>query len=316
MKILWLYKYLYSYDFDDWLHMKFAEKIDDTEGFELRAYGPDIHRAYPNLCILPYDSKVSLAALHERFAFDIVIANTKSRMFEYYDPHKEQAIRCWLPSDFRKWRGKKVMLEEDYHYEKNDSWYIEMNFSLILQRHFSQVSRQNKVPMKWYPFSVDTKLFHDGAESRIERLAFVGNSSPTVYRCRHRATEILTDCGLCDSYRNNIQIKEKYPQVLRKYIGYISCGSIYEICAAKNFEIMASGGVLFTNRFKGIHRLFDPDCYCAYVYKDDKHNNIVEMTQQLVSDSSYRDSIRQNAFQCIQDLHTHEIRIEQLNSIL
>jgi hypothetical protein len=48
VKILWLYKYLASYDFDNWLHLKFAESIKKTRGVEILCYGPDIHVMYPH----------------------------------------------------------------------------------------------------------------------------------------------------------------------------------------------------------------------------------------------------------------------------
>jgi hypothetical protein len=40
MHILWLYRYIEAYDFDNWLHMKFAESLAKTPGVRVMCYGP------------------------------------------------------------------------------------------------------------------------------------------------------------------------------------------------------------------------------------------------------------------------------------
>ena len=119
LKILWLYKYIPTCDYDHHLHMSYAKFVSFTPGVTLKAYGPDIHLGYPRVCLKPYGMH-TLEDLHKIYPFDVVIVNTKSRCFGYYNPKKNDARDCWLPSDFSQWtKTPKIMIEEDAHYEKD-----------------------------------------------------------------------------------------------------------------------------------------------------------------------------------------------------
>lgn len=326
MRILWLYKYFPLYDFDHFLHMSFAKFIASYPGVYLKAYGPDLEKGYPLITLDPYHSSITLADIHQYYPFDIIVVNTKSRCFGYYNPKENEAKDCWLPKDFKTWNlTSKIVLEEDFHYESDDDWYEDMGISLILQRHYSQSLRQNNIPMKFFPFSVDTGYFNSWSTETIikksllslpyvreKKICFVGNCEDEAYKYRKTATDILLNNNLGISYRGSKKINGEYLEVLRKYIGYISCGSTYEICAAKNFEIMASGGVLFTNKFAGIELLFPENSYCSY--KNDG-SDVLEKGHKLLNDHNYTIEILQNARKCIFQKHTHDIRILEMLEI-
>jgi hypothetical protein len=310
MRILWLYKYIEYYNFDHFLHMSFVQAMKGNPDATIFAYGPGLIDAYPDVTPIPYSPTLSLEKLHEQLAFDIVVVNTKSRCFDYYNPKVKRAEGCWLPPDFNAWKKtKKVVIEEDYHYETDDLWYQEVGINLILQRHYSQVLRQEKVPMKWLPFSVDTNTFKDSGYSRIQKIAFVGNSADEAYLYRRTATNKLFDVDLCANYTGSIKVDGYYIDVLQRYLGYISCGSTYEITAAKNFEIMASGGVLFTNSFLGIEKLFPENAYVSY---SNNCSDVVEKGKRILFDDAYRTNIVLASKQCIKEKHTHEIRVKEM----
>ena len=161
-KILWLYLYNPDVNYDHWFHADFAKAISEYPGVELKCYGFEMEKKYPEMSI-PYDENKLFSDIKREFDFDIIISNTKSRMFKYYTPpvlHIEERRNCWLPIDFPKWnKTPKISLEEDYHYEVSDSWYVENNVDLLLQRHWSQAQRKETIKKIWFPFSVDNRVF-------------------------------------------------------------------------------------------------------------------------------------------------------------
>ena len=323
MKLLWLYRYFPLYDFDHHLHMTFAKFMASYPGIYLKAYGPDINKGYPLINLYPYHNQIKLKQIYKDYPFDLIIINTKSRCFDFYNPKTKEERGCWLPSDFHKWnKTPKVVIEEDYHYEVDDDWYQEMGIDLILQRHYSQSLRQNKIPMKFLPFSVDMGYFNSWSTEviykkeilqlpyiRKKNICFVGNNEDLAYKYRTNAINTLTKHKLGINFSGFKKINGEYLQVLREYVGYISCGSTYEICAAKNFEIMACGGVLFTNKFSGIDLLFPENSYCSY--KNDG-SDVLQKAIRVLTDHDYTIEILKNARQCIFQNHTHDVRVKQM----
>ena len=182
MRILWLYRYANWYNFDHWFHMDFARILKNTKGIDLVGYGLDLEKGYPNLAF-PYNKNLTMEDLKKELNFDIAIINTMSRMFEKYTPPRlegqELRYNCWLPEDFASFKKTpKIVIEEDYHYQDNDDWYYENGIDLILQRHYSQSLRGQKVEHKWLPFSVDVNTFYNTktTASRENKICFAGNS--------------------------------------------------------------------------------------------------------------------------------------------
>lgn len=328
MKILWLYRYIPTYDFDHNLHMSFAKFIAGYPGVTLKAYGPKIHEGYNVISLIDYKPEYTLGFLKGIYDFDVIVICTKSRMFLNYNPHINVAEECWLPRDFKDYKCAKVVLEEDYHYEKNDNWYFENNVNLILQRHYSQSLRKDKVKMEFLPFSVDIAAFNSWTTvyphgnsilkiplARRKNIGFCGSHMDKAYIYRKNAIEKLMNHGLAISYSKAgvIRVAGEYLQILRSHVGYVSCGSTYQICAAKNFEIMACGGVLLTNKFQGIELIYPENTYVSY--KEDM-SDIVDKAKKILNEPDYVTQIVTNARECIMNCHTHDIRLKQLLEIL
>lgn len=334
MKILYLWHYKKTNNYDHYLNVDFANFIKHYPGIELMGYGLDFEKGYPDLAPIAYNPNITLEDIYKEFLFDIIIANTKGRAFEYYNPHTSTDKGTWFPKDFSVWtKTKKLVIEEDYHYEADDLWYKEMKFDLILQRHYSQSLRQNRVPMRFFPFSVDISVFNSyktevphinkiiylpTQNQRIRKIAFVGHNADKTYTCRFEAIKELVKHGLGVNFStaevgNRRKIDGEYIEVLRQYIGYISCGSTYEICAAKNLEIIASGGILFTNKFKGLELLLPEDSYV--LYKEDM-SDIVEKARKVINEPDYCAEIVKNGRETILEMHSHEQRVKELLHII
>jgi spore maturation protein CgeB len=311
MKILWLYKYDSAYNFDKWLHMEFVRTLSKCPGVEVIAYGYNLEKGYPDLCPFPFNPSMSMEDLKKSFDYDVVILNTKSRAFLTYHPTHNFNYKCWLPGDFRTIQVPKICIEEDYHYEKNDFWYYDMGFNLLIQRHYSQSLRSGKVKNIWLPFSVDINVFHPiEGEPRLNKICYVGSLTSEAYPDRLKAIHTLSSKGYIDVHKAH---NEAYLLILRRYVGYLSSSSLYNITAAKNFEIMASGGVLITNRFSGIDQLF-PDGTCIKFLND--HSDLIPQVEKVLRDQEFANDIVKKGLECIKQLHTHEIRIGQLLEIL
>lgn len=334
MKILYLFHFKKHNNYDHYLNIDFANYIKCYPGIELMGYGLDLTEHDPNLAPLKYNTKINLSDIYQQFKFDVIIVNTKGRCFEYYNPHNNESKNMCLPSDFASWnKTPKIIFEEDYHYEKNDEWYLEQKFDLILQRHYSQSLREENVPMKFFPFSVDTSLFnthkietiHKGKPIRLpynserkNKIAFVGNDGDKAYIYRFNAIRKLVPLGIADNYSavepNAIRrVDGEYIKLLREYVAHISCGSTYEICAGKNLEIMASGSLLFTNKFIGIDKLFPKNCYVSY---ENDWSDLIAKAKMIINEPYIVKETVTNARKCILENHTHDIRIKELIDII
>jgi len=312
MKILWIYKYDPEYNLDKWFHLEYARSIK-RQGVDIVAYGPRIHEAYPDLVQIRYSPEMTWKELLNRTSSDIVILNTKSRMFEYYSPHTEEQSGCILPKGFNESKDiPKIMIEEDYHYEKNDDWYSDAGIDLILQRHCSQSLRKGKIESIWFPFSVDTEIFKDRKNPRKSQLALIGHATGP-YPIRKRICNYFQSDNLIDIFCKKEKIYNSYISCLQEYLGYISTSSVYNITAAKNFEIMASGGILFTDKFLGIEKLFPNDSYIE-IPKDLSILN--SLVRDLLNNQDRIHWIKEKALNCILKYHSNFVRTSELLEII
>jgi spore maturation protein CgeB len=316
LKILWLYQFLDHYNHDDWLHMKFAEYIANSGQCELVAYGPGLHENYRDVAPIKYNQKIMLGNLYNELRFDAVIINTKSRCFDYYNPHKQELRGCWLAEDFSAFdKTPKLVLEEDYHYELNDTWYQEQRIDLILQRHYAHVSRQEKVPMKWLPFSVDTTIFKPSdTHEKINKVCMAGAVNG-AYPERQIISNALQRNQLIDVFSSKEKIGLDYVKCLQQYTIALCGSSRYHITPAKLFEIMASGAVLFTSEEKDLEILFDKDSYITYNINQSE-SAIVQKVREILNNINLRDNITSKALKCINEKHTHDVRIKELIKII
>lgn len=322
MKILWLYKYDPSYNFDHWFHMDMVEAIR-KEGHECWAYGPKIADGYSKQALVPYNRYLLMEDLYKQYRFDVAIVVTQSRMFSYYRPALVQPIMperkegCWLPEDFSTWSGPKVVLEEDYHYENNNNWYKEMNINLVLQRHYTNVDRFYKNDNKgikclWHPFSVDENVFKPSSAERLNKICLVGSIVKNIYGLRAKALEVLGSKGILD--HPGRVMDGQYVNCLQSYVSHFSCSSIFDITPAKMFEIMSSGSVLFTQEDNGygLKELFPKDCYVTY--KRDG-SDLLDRATKILNDPEWVKQLTDNGRKCILERHTHSKRISQMINI-
>ena len=115
--------------------------------------------------------------------------------------------------------------------------------------------------------------------------------------------------NLVEGFLDRLKVGDSYVKSLQQYVSHISCGSVYEITPAKSFEIMASGSVLFTNRFQGIGELFPEDCYCSY---ENDMSDVEQKARMILSDTDYVKETVKKAKSCIISKHSHKIRSLQL----
>ena len=321
IKLLWLYRYIPSYDFDSFLHLKFVEYLSKREDIELLVYGPEIQHGYPHLVKVPYREELSIGQIYNEAKMKLpnyIICDTKSRMFMDYDPHPwaMKANGMWLPPDFSAVGIPRICLAEDSHYEKdNDPWFEQMKFDLILERHYSQSLRPHSLPVAWFPFSVDTNIFRPNIEplesKRIKKLCFVGSYQDPAYRIRFSACNILKkdNINLIDVFAHKEKCGYQYVDCLRDYIGHLSCNSIHNLTSAKMFEIMASGSVLFTNDSPGVKELFPDNAYVSY---KENMQNLVDKAKEICYNAKQSAEIAKAGVKCIQERHSHEVRTNEL----
>jgi spore maturation protein CgeB len=284
-------------------------------GYDIVAYGPGLQEEYSDIAPIAYvpPSRMTWDILLDQIQPDVAILNTRSRAWDYYNPFTGEMRGCWLPRGFESKRIPKVLIDEDSHYEKDDNWVFESNFQLTFQRHYSQAIRKDwKVKTLWLPFSVNIDVFKpDPSISRINKVCFTG-SMTGPYSDRIRAIEALQKEGLIDVFPTRVKVGQEYVKTLQSYSICLSGASDYNICAAKNFEIVASGSVLLTNYFSGMEKLFDTRFIVEYGTYD------VVQIAKIVLDGSQKEWERVTAsgIDHIKRYHTDEIRTKQMIDIL
>lgn len=317
MRILWIYNHRAEREYDCWLHLEFAKKL--SQYHEVVVYGRNVEKFYPDLCKFVWNKGICLSDIKQSFDFDVIIADTKNRMFDYYRPSlfpydDRPEERGWslLPKDFVSWnKTPKICLEEDYQYEENTEWYQQMTFDLLLHRHRSNWLRtqNDNIKSEWFPFSVDNEIFKPTDIKRENKVLFAMNYTHEVYVDRREARRLLLKEGLLNDCGANAKF-QMYIRLLQSHNVVLNGSGMYEITPAKIFEIISSGAVLLTDDSPkpGVDILF-PDCYVKY--KKDC-SDIVEITKNLLGDEEYIKSLSDKGLQIIKNKHTHEKRIEDL----
>jgi hypothetical protein len=302
--------------------MDFARNISKYPGIELKAYGPGLEVLYSDLTFAKFSQGTKLEDLRRLYDFDVIILNTKSRMFHIYHApvnsgKPEDMSQQWLPADINSITVPKVMIEEDYHYEVDNNWYKE-TVDLVLQRHYHNCKVANErgyIKNIWFPFSVDTDVFKPDGNSRINKVCFSGSSTSGIYNYREIAKQKLLESGLLSNYEQKNRDND-YLLCLQKYVSHLSGCSKYCITPAKMFEIMASGSVLLTNQCGtdyGMDHLFSGNSYVSY---SEIGHDIVTKVNILISDEGMVRDIIKSALLDINERHTDTIRIGQLLEIL
>jgi len=311
MNILILYRYTKSSSFNHWCNVDFYKELNNFEDINVKFYGINVHQLFPDLTLIPYNSSLQMKDLKQLFNFDIIILAGRNRTFI-----EAKELVSWLPDDFIMFDCPKVLVEPDYHKYRKFDWFKELNISLILHRHKSNVIRADEdfsdIRNLWLPFSVDTKIFKpDNRRNRENIICFVGNSKSKAYFYRQYAIEHLNNAKLLKFA--GLQKEHSYLKTLQQYKIYLNGASIYSIDCAKAFEILASGGVLFTNNaYNGFNELFS-NCYITY---ENDFIDIVDKARDLLQDTELCDTLSKQGREIILKKHAHKHRCQDLLDIL
>ena len=127
---------------------------------------------------------------------------------------------------------------------------------------------------------------------------------------------MLTQKGLAIDFSNRHR-EERYIKSLQSYVAYLSCSSNVNITAGKMFEIMSSGGILFTNREPedryGLKKLFPDDSYVTY---EQDFSDVVSKANRIINDTEWADGVAKRGMEYVKEHHNHKVRIKQLLQII
>lgn len=307
MKILVLYRYSQGNSYNHFCNVDFYQYLNNISNVQVKYYGPDVHQLFPDLTLVHFNKGYTFKQLYKKYNFDVLIVAGKNRT--YYQPKE---IESWLPIDFEAFNCLKILIEPDYHKYRKDNWFN--SFNVILHRHKSNVIRAiEDFPYQdhiWFPFSVDTSVFHPIKNEKINKVCFVGNHKSNSYCFRKRASSILLNENLLDFHDKKYE--NEYIEILNKYSVYLSGSSNFTIDCAKAFEIIASGSILLTNDVdNGFKELFGK---CFIVYKND-FSDLIEKTKYLLENKGLQKKLINKGLSSIKK-HTHQKRCKQLVDII
>ena len=327
MRILWLDEATRVGRFDDWLHTRFAFELKKSVD-ALFFYAPHMHEKIPEHTPIQYSPGILMKDIIKELDIDTIILNTRAAAYHVYYPklifsERDEGELC-LPKDFKDVDCLKICIEEDFQYETDDRWHRDFGFKAVLQKHYVHtLKKDTHLPSIFFPFSVDTNVFKQVNIIRTAKIGFAGTlgtgnegSNGSVYKPREMA---IKEIGTLDRLAplvsgNFFRIAgDKYINYLQQYMGYLSCGSIYNLTPAKMLEIMASGGVVFTNKTIGLDKLFPEDAYLTYA---ENGVDIKDKLNLLFDNKEYRDRTIASGLKCVKERHSHEIRIKELLEII
>jgi len=308
--------------YNNHLHLDFFHAM--AKCADVFMYGPYVDEDCPDISLAKYDQRYTIEDLVSMCNPDIIIMGNKARMlnspkcsvcYERANCTSCPEYDTWLPGGFAQFNQvAKVIIEVDYHYEKDETWYRQHNIDLILQRHYSQLSRQESIPMRWLPFAVNTEIFKpDSCRERINKICFLGSKKAAAYEIRREMCARLKKAGLLDD--KGEAYGGRYVGYLQGYVSHLSGSSLYDLTVGKTLEIAASGSVLLTNTFTGIDKLFDTEKQCFMEYQPDG-SDIVAVAGKILNDRLLAREISSNAVAYIGGNHTYAHRIKELLKIL
>jgi hypothetical protein len=280
--------------------MRVVNTIPDTK---VKFYGPNLEKDYKPFLIAKYNPNLAISDLKQIFNFDVIILWNKSR------------IEFCCPPDIYTTSIPKILVEGDYHKFRKNSWFKKLKLSMLIHRHKSNFIRGLEdfphLKQVWLPCSVNTNIFHPTDTVKEKAIAFIGTTTQ-AYLYRNAAKKILLANNLLvDLHR---VFEQNYINALHRYVGYLNCSSIYNIENAKAFEIMACGGLLFTNECpNAFQELFGKEAYITY--KNDL-TNLLSKTNFILQNPLLIESFTKNALKIIQTKHTHKIRAKELCDII
>lgn len=310
MKILVLYRYSRTNSFNHWGNLDFYKDLNEFPNIDVRIYGVDVEQICPSLVLTQFDSKLYMKDLYEKYNFDIIIVAGKNRTC--YTSIEEKS---WLPLDFATYPCYKILIEPDFHKYREDDWFFQNNIGAILHRHNSNVIRAEEylpeINHYWFPYSVDTDIFKPSNKKRSNEICFVGNNRAKAYQFRKQAINLLKENNLLNF--QGIKLETDYLDVLQDYTVFLNGASIYNIDNMKAFEILASGGVLFTNNAQNEFKTLFKNAYITY--KND-FSDIIKIATKLLNKPQLQEKLSKKGRDIICKKHTHQIRCKELLEII
>jgi hypothetical protein len=296
------------------IHYGFISKLNEFKDVELVVYGPG--QDMPSKLVrIGYNKTTTFSYLVKKLRPDVILLYTLGN------------VKKWLPRDFIDSKIPKIMIECDWWYVlgREKSWYKEWGIDFIIHRG-SIVEGAPGVPSTWLPFSMNEDDFTKHQKVPLRRreraIGFVGRGAgarmryASVYQNRFKCIEALQKNELL-----KIEGKvghEKYPESIAKYVCCLSdCGRLHSP-PAKTFEIMGSGTLLLTDRFKGYQSLFGESKVCKYY--DTNRSNIVEVGKEIdkmaKSNIKFLQEIVDEGVKIVNEKHLDRHRIAELKYII
>lgn len=310
MKILVLYRYSKTNSFNHWGNLDFYKHLNEFPNVDVRIYGIDAEKIMPELTLTQFNPNLYMKDLREKYNFDVIIVAGKNRT--YYTSIEDKS---WLPLDFATFPCYKILIEPDFHKYKEDEWFFQNAIGSILHRHNSNVIRGEEylpeITHYWLPYSVDTNIFKPSNQPRSNEICFVGNHRAKAYQFRKSAIQLLQENNLLNF--QGIKLENDYLNVLQNYTIFLNGSSIYNIDNMKAFEILASGGILFTNNAQNEFKTLFKKAYITY--KND-FSDIIKVATKLLNKTNLQEKLSKKGRDIICKKHTHQIRCKELLDII
>lgn len=208
----------------------------------------------------------------------------------------------------------KVSIEGDAYVMKDRlNWHISMGINFVVSRAPFGKSYFG-VPSVWLPFSVPDEFYlKEFTVNRLNKILFFGGGrfgANMFYGIRRKAIFLLERADMLDYFPPDSF--EMYRDYLRKYKSSLSCcfGDL-NMGPAKNWEIPASGCLLFTNDFIGRELIFGDKLFIEY--KKDC-SDVVERAEDILA-HDYSE-LAYAAWKIIGDKHLSSLRVKELYNIL
>jgi hypothetical protein len=306
MKILYLTRDNPTIHFNHWFTIDLILALQKNSQVKtVKFYGPNLHIQYPNQIVCQYNKRLDFLDLKHLYDFNIIILGNMRRLHSDF-----KLAHSWLPNNFKTVNAIKVCIESDYHQHKLNHFY-QCGINTIFHRHLNTTIRaKQELPQLkhvYLPFSVDMSVFYPKNLNRIPSFCFAGHDER-----RGAAVSLLKEANLLNF--SGLVFEQDYIDILQKYIGYLCHSSSYNIDNAKAFEIIASGGILFTNQCSNnFKQLFGESSYVTYTrdYRD-----LLPKAKLILSNKVFRQECIQSGLNAIKTKHTHDIRCQELVSIL
>lgn len=314
MKILHLTREGATIHFNHWYTIDFVLSLKNFENVDVKLYGWRLHEYYPQDTLIPYSQNITFKDLKKLYDFDIIILPNCRRMHLLNDL---KIMKNWLPKDFKQMNCLKVSLESDFHQHQPILRPTTMKFwkcgiKAVIHRHYNTTEMAKKqtpfLKHFWLPFSVDNTIFKPYNKTRINKACFVGHGVK-----RTEAIMKLKKANLLSEVKS-FAYEQNYLDLLQKYTIYLNHSSKYDIDSAKSFEIIASGGILFTNNCNNkFKELFGDNVYFTY---ENNLSDLITKTQFILQHPKIQQTYIKNGLEIIDKNHTHQIRGQELLNIL